>query len=170
MVGMMGAGKSSVGRRLAAALELPFVDADAEIESAANQTIAEIFQKYGEQHFREGERKVIARILKAPQQVVATGGGAIVDTHTRRTVKRRSVSVWLRADIDVLLERVLRKSDRPLLKEADPRAVLERLSKDRESVYASADIIVNSREGPHAEVVSAIIGDLEDRLEKEMAK
>jgi shikimate kinase len=157
LVGMMGAGKSSVGRRLAAALDLPFSDADAEIELAANQTIPEIFANFGEEHFRNGERRVIARLLKSGPQVIATGGGAFMNTQTRRAIAKRGISVWLKADLAVLMERVRRKSNRPLLKEANPETVMRRLLTERTPIYELADITVASRDTPHADVVSEVL-------------
>jgi len=148
LVGLMGAGKSSVGRRLAQRLGLPFVDADSEIEAAAGCTIEEIFERHGEAAFRDGERRVIARLLDGPQQVLATGGGAFMDAETRRLLRERAITLWLRADIELLLQRVSRRNNRPLLKTAEPRAVLERLMAERYPVYAEADIIVDSADGP----------------------
>lgn len=161
LVGMMGAGKSSVGKRLAAALEIPFVDADQEIEAAANMTIPEIFETYGEQHFRDGEKKVIARLLRDGPKVVATGGGAIMTPETRNRIARRSVSIWLKADIQVLLERVKRRSNRPLLSDRNPEAVLRRLLKDRQPYYATADITITSRNTPHQTIIDEIIEQLD---------
>ena len=132
LVGMMGAGKTSVGRRLASGLGVPFKDADAEIELAAGCTINEIFERFGEPAFRDGERKVIARLLTEPPHVLATGGGAFIDPETRERVKQDAVSIWLRARLDLLMERVLRKDNRPLLRNTDSRATLERLLKERE--------------------------------------
>ena len=148
LVGLMGAGKSNIGRRLAARLHLPFIDADTEIETAAGETIEEIFQRYGEPYFRSGERRVIARLLDQPSHILATGGGAFMDPATRAIIARRGVSVWLRADIEVLLARVSRRSNRPLLKEGNPRAVLAELIDRRYPVYAEADITIDSGEGP----------------------
>ncbi len=161
LIGMMGAGKSSVGRRLAAVLDLPFVDADAEIELAANLTIAEIFSTYGEEHFRQGERKVIARLLGDGPRVIATGGGAFMNEDTRAEIGRRAISLWLKAAVPLLMERVQRKANRPLLSDADPEAMIKRLLADREPLYATADIIVASRDAPH----SAIVGDALKALE-----
>lgn len=148
LVGLMGAGKSSIGRRLAQALELPFTDADAEIEAAAGLTIEEIFARDGEAAFRGGERRVIARLLDNPIQVLATGGGAFMDSDTRALIRARAISVWLRADLDLLLARVSRRNNRPLLKNGDPRSVLARLIDERYPIYAEADIVVDSLEGP----------------------
>jgi len=164
LIGMMGAGKSSIGRRLAGALHLPFLDADAEIEKAANLTIPEIFEHYGEAHFREGERRVVARLLGSGPAVVATGGGAYMSEETRQLCRKAGVTVWLKADIPVLLDRVRKKGTRPLLNNPDPEAVLRRLLLERESAYASADLIVASREGPHQSVVAEIISSLDAKL------
>jgi shikimate kinase len=148
LVGLMGAGKTNIGRRLAVRLGLPFVDADAEIEAAAGETIEEIFRRHGEPVFRDGERRVIARLLDMPVHVLATGGGAFMDAQTRATVRGRGISVWLRAELDVLLSRVGRRSNRPLLKQGDPREVLASLMAARYPIYAEADLIVDSVDGP----------------------
>ena len=148
LVGLMGAGKTNIGRRLAARLDLPFFDSDSEIEAAAGETIEEIFRNRGEAVFREGERKVIARLLDQPTHVLATGGGAFMDAATRAVIARRGVSVWLRADLDILLARVSRRSNRPLLKEGNPRAVLTGLIERRYPIYAEADITIDSGDGP----------------------
>jgi len=165
LVGMMGAGKSSVGKRLAAALDLPFRDADEEIERAAGRTISEIFAVRGEAEFREGERRVIARLLDEPPHVLATGGGAFMNDSTRALVKRRGFSIWLKADPEVLARRVGRKDNRPLLKGQDPRQVLTDLLEKRGPTYAEADLIVESSEGPHQGTVETIIAALTQRLE-----
>jgi shikimate kinase len=157
LVGLMGAGKSNIGRRLAARLGLPFFDSDPEIEAAAGETIEEIFANRGERVFRDGERRVIARLLAQPVHVLATGGGAFMDPSTRALIARRSVSVWLRADLDVLVTRVSRRSNRPLLKDGDPRAILAELIEKRYPVYAKADVIIDSSAGsPEATVTRAI--------------
>jgi shikimate kinase len=148
LVGLMGAGKTNIGRRLAARLSLPFFDSDNEIEAAAGETIEEIFRNRGEAVFRDGERRVIARLLDQPTHILATGGGAFMDAATRAIVVRRGVSVWLRADIEVLLARVSRRSNRPLLKEGNPQAVLTELIDRRYPVYAEADITIDSGDGP----------------------
>jgi shikimate kinase len=148
LVGLMGAGKSSIGRRLAHRLTLPFIDADSEIEAAAGATIEEIFQRHGEAAFRDGERRVIARILDGPVHVLATGGGAFMDASTRTLLRARAISVWLRADIELMLARVGRRGNRPLLKSGEPRAVLEQLIAQRYPIYAQADITVDSVDGP----------------------
>jgi len=157
LVGLMGAGKSKIGRRLAARLSLPFFDSDPEIEAAAGETIEEIFANRGERIFREGERRVIARLLAQPVHVLATGGGALMDPLTRAVIARRGVSVWLRADLDVLASRVLRRSNRPLLKQGEPRAILAELIERRYPVYAEADVVVDSGEAsPEATVTRAV--------------
>jgi shikimate kinase len=157
VVGLMGAGKSKVGRRLALRLGLPFFDSDREIETAAGETIEEIFANRGERVFRAGERRVIARLLAQPVHVLATGGGAFMDPATRELVARRGVSLWLRADLDVLVSRVLRRSNRPLLKQGDPRVILAELIERRYPLYAEADVVVDSGEGsPEATVTRAI--------------
>jgi len=157
LVGMMGAGKSSIGKRLAERLDLNFVDADTEIETAAGKTIPEIFAEHGEPYFREGERRVIARILDSHGQVLATGGGAIMNVETRTRVAARAVSVWLKADAETLMHRVRKRSNRPLLRTADPEATLRGLMEQRHPIYALADVTVLSREVPHEVIVSEII-------------
>jgi shikimate kinase len=159
-IGMMGAGKSSVGRRLASRLGLPFVDADAEIEKAAGCSIPEMFERYGEHYFRDGERRVIARLLENGPQVLATGGGAWMNPETRASVAARGISVWLKADIDVLLRRVKRRSNRPLLAGDDAEQTLERLVEERYPVYALADITVQSRDVSHEQVVDEVVEGL----------
>lgn len=144
LVGLMGAGKSRVGQALARRYCLPFVDADSEIESAAGRSVAEIFETCGEREFRDGERRVIARLLERPAHVLATGGGAFMDPQTRARLRRRAVSLWLRADLEVLLRRVEGGDARPLLRAGDPRAVLERLIARRYPVYAEADVVVDT--------------------------
>jgi len=148
LVGLMGAGKTKIGRRLAARLNLPFFDSDEEIETAAGETIEEIFGKRGEAVFRDGERRVIARLLAGPLHVLSTGGGAFMDPATRRIIAARGASVWLRADLDVLFARVSRRTNRPLLKSPDPRAVLAELIERRYPIYAEADITIDSGDGP----------------------
>ncbi len=164
LVGMMGSGKSSIGRRLAAALELPFVDADAEIEQAAGMTIADIFAIHGEPRFREGEERVIRRLLQGGPQVLSTGGGAVVSPQTREAIARGGVSIWLDAPVDLLLHRVQRRDHRPLLKTDDPRAVLERLLSERRSYYAEANLKFASRDAPHEAVVDEILAHLSSYL------
>jgi shikimate kinase len=160
LVGLMGAGKTTVGRRLAEKLGLAFVDADHEIELAAGQTIPEIFACHGETYFREGERKVIARLLENGAQVLATGGGAYMNADTRATIRRHGIAIWLRADFDLLMRRVRRRSNRPLLHNADPEAVMRKLIEDRYPVYAEADLTVDSRDIAHTSIVNTIIRSL----------
>ena len=158
LVGMMGVGKSSIGRRLGARLGLPFVDADAEIEKAAGMSIADIFARHGETDFRSGEARVIARLLEGGPQILATGGGAVMNADTRAAIKAKAISVWLSADFDVLMRRIAkRKNDRPMLQTPDPAATLRRLMSEREPVYAQADIAVQSREVPHDAIVTQIM-------------
>ncbi|MCC6949643.1 MAG: shikimate kinase [Bradyrhizobiaceae bacterium] len=161
LIGMPGSGKSSIGRRLAPRLGLPFVDADAEIELAAGMSIPEMFAQHGEAYFRAGEARVIARLLEEGPSVIATGGGALLNDGTRALIGERAVSVWLRAEIPVLMRRVRRKSDRPLLQGKDPEETLKTLLSQREPLYAGADIVITSREGPHEAVVDSIIAALE---------
>jgi shikimate kinase len=160
LVGLMGAGKSTIGRRLAAALKLPFHDADAEIETAAGCSISDFFERYGEPAFREGERRVIARLLSGPRHVLATGGGAFMDPTTRTLIKKMGFSVWLRADIGLLMERVSKRPTRPLLKNSDPRGTMERLMAERYPIYAEADLTVDSNGGPHDAIVQRILAHL----------
>jgi shikimate kinase len=162
LVGIMGVGKTTVGRRLAEALRWQFVDADDEIERAAGLTVAEIFARHGEPEFRRGEREVIARLLREDRHVVATGGGAFVDPLTRARIRERAVSIWLRAPLDVLMARVARRDDRPLLRTADPRATLEALLASRTPAYEEADLSVDSTAAPHASTVATILAALED--------
>jgi shikimate kinase len=158
LVGMMGVGKSSIGRRLAARLGVPFVDADAEIEKAAGMSIADIFARHGEADFRSGEARVIARLLDGGPQVLATGGGAVMNADTRAAIKAKGVSIWLSAEFDVLMRRInKRKNDRPMLQTADPAATLRELLVAREPVYALADLTVQSREVPHDAIVAEIM-------------
>jgi shikimate kinase len=158
LVGMMGVGKSSIGRRLAARLGVPFVDADAEIEKAAGMSIADIFAQHGEAYFRSGEARVIARLLDSGPQVLASGGGAVMNADTRAAIKTKGVSIWLKAEIDVLLRRVAkRKSERPMLHTDDPSETLRQLLIAREPVYAQADLTVQSHEGPHDAIVAEIM-------------
>ena len=164
LVGMMGAGKSAIGRRLAARLGLPFVDADAEIEIRAGMTIADYFEKYGEAAFRAGEVRVITRLLDQGPQVLATGGGAFMSPDTRAAIRAKAVSIWLKADFDVLYRRVKRRADRPLLKAPDPAQVLKRLLAEREPIYAEADETILSRDVAHEIIVDEIIVVLTERL------
>jgi len=157
LVGMMGAGKTTVGRRLAAKLARQFLDSDEEIEKAAQMTIPEIFEQRGEPEFRAGENRVIARVLKEQGVVLATGGGAFVNVETRALMKAEAVTVWLKAEVDILFERVSRRSNRPLLKTANPRATLEKLIEDRYPIYAEADVTVVSRDVPQDVVAGDVI-------------
>ncbi len=161
----MGVGKSTIGRRLAQALELPFRDADHEIELAAGRTIPEIFAERGEAEFRAGERRVIGRMLQDPPHVLATGGGAFMDAQTRALVKEMAITVWLKADLDVLVRRVGRKTTRPLLVGKDPRLVLQELMETRYPVYAEADITIHTDDRPASAAVDAILAALGRRLE-----
>src|SRR5215468_6420848 len=164
LVGIMGAGKSSVGKRLSARLGIPFVDADTEIEEAHRMTIPEIFTKYGEPYFRAGEARVIARLLDSGPQVLATGGGAFMNADTRALVATKGISVWLKADFDTLLKRIRRRNDRPLLKTDDPSATLKALIDQRYPIYAEADLTVQSREIAHEAIVEEVISGLTDKL------
>jgi shikimate kinase len=165
LVGMMGSGKSSIGRRLAARLGVPFIDADAEIEArAGGMTIAEIFERHGEPYFRAGEARVIARLLEQGPQVLATGGGAFMNQDTRAAIRQKGVSIWLKAELDVLMKRIKRRGDRPLLKTGDPAATLTALMEQRYPIYAEADLTVLSRDVPHEAIVEEIVAALRDRL------
>lgn len=164
MVGMMGCGKSAVGRRLASKLGLPFVDADEEIEKAAGKSIEDIFAEHGEPYFRDGERKVLARLLRTGPQVLATGGGAFMNADSRAAIEQTGVSVWLKAELPLLLRRVAKRSNRPLLKTGDPEVVMQNLMDVRYPVYALADITVQSRDVPHEAIVGEILRCLADKL------
>jgi shikimate kinase len=157
VVGLMGCGKSSVGKRLAGRLGLPFIDADDEIEKAAGKSINDIFSDHGEGHFRDGERRVIARLLGNGPQVLATGGGAFMNSETRRKIRECGISVWLKADLSVLLRRVAKRDTRPLLKGSNPETVMRNLMAARYPVYAESDITIESRDVPHDIIVSEII-------------
>ena len=161
-VGLMGAGKTAIGRRVASDLDLPFLDSDHEIEAASRMTVPELFELYGETEFRSLEQRVIARILETGPQVLSTGGGAYLNPLTRETIKAHGVSVWLKADLDVLMERVSKKQNRPLLKTADPRATMERLMAERYPVYASADVTVPTRD-ERKEVIATEVVEALDR-------
>ena len=165
LVGMMGAGKSSIGRRLAGRMEIPFVDADIEIEKAAGMSIAEIFSAHGEPYFRAGEARVIVRLLEGGPQVLATGGGAFMNPETRATIRAKGISVWLRATLEVLNRRIKRRGDRPLLKDSDPVETLKRLIEQRYPVYAEADLTVESREVPHETIVDEILAGLHSHFQ-----
>ena len=158
LVGMMGAGKSSIGRRLATRLAIPFVDADTEIESAAGMTIPEIFAKHGEPYFRAGEARVIARLLDNGPSVLATGGGSVMDPHTRALIREKAISIWLSADLDVLVKRTKRRTDRPLVEK------IKELMPLREPFYAESDIVVRSRDEPHDTIVDEIVNALAKHL------
>ena len=160
LVGLMGAGKTKIGRRLAARLNLPFFDSDNEIETAAGETIEEIFRNRGEAVFRDGERRVIARLLDQPPHVLATGGGAFMDPATRASIARRGVSLWLRANLDVLVARVSRRNNRPLLQRSDPRSVLATLIERRHPIYAEADIVIDSSDGSAEQTTTRVIAAL----------
>jgi shikimate kinase len=157
LVGLMGAGKSTIGRRLAQKLGLEFTDADAEIERAAGKTVPDIFRDHGEAYFRDGERKVIARLLESGPQVLATGGGAFMNEETRHNIARRGISVWLKADVDLLMMRVRRRDNRPLLKAEDTEEIMRQLIAQRYPVYGHADVTVESRDVPHNSIVSDVI-------------
>jgi shikimate kinase len=160
LVGLMGCGKSSVGRRLAARLALPFADADDEIETAHDKTIKEIFTEHGEAYFRAGERRVIARMLRQGPQILATGGGAYMNEATRLAARESGVAVWLKADLPLLMRRVLKRTNRPLLEARDPEAVMRELMVKRYPIYALADVTVESREVSHEVIVDEVIAAL----------
>ena len=169
LVGLMGVGKSTVGRRLAKRLGLPFVDSDSAIEDAAGYTAAEVFERYGEQDFRDGERRLVARLIDGEIRVIATGGGAYVDARTRQLLNDRAITVWLDAPVDILAERTARRNTRPLLKNGDPKGTLQRLAEERRPSYEEAHIHVKSGDGAHKDVVDAIIQALEEHLSKRTA-
>jgi shikimate kinase len=164
LVGMMGAGKSTIGRRLSVRLRLPFLDADTEIEAAAAMSISDIFETHGEPHFRDGEARVIARLLDNGPAVIATGGGAFMREETRRRIQEKAVSIWLKADADIIMKRVKRRADRPLLQTPDPAATIGRLIEEREPVYQHADITIWSRDVPHEKIVDECVEALHARL------
>ena len=164
LVGMMGAGKSTIGRRLSARLGLPFLDADVEIEQAHRLPIPDIFEKYGEPYFRDGEVRVIARLLDNGPAIIATGGGAVMRDETRERIREKAVSIWLKVDTDVIMRRVKRRSDRPLLQTVDPEATVERLVKEREPLYSQADVTIWSRDVPHDKIVDECIEALYEKL------
>jgi shikimate kinase len=161
LVGMMGVGKSTVGRKLATLLHLDFCDADDAIEEAAQMTVSEIFEKFGEDYFRDGERRVIARLIDGGPAVIATGGGAFAQEDTRKLILERGIAVWLDADVDTILDRVRRKDTRPLLKNGDPREIVARLKAEREPLYAEAPLHVPSGSGPHSDAVARIVQELD---------
>jgi len=162
----MGAGKSTVGRRLAKRLGLPFVDSDAEIEEAAGTSAADLFERYGENDFRDGERRLVARLVDGTVRVIATGGGAYVDPRTRQLLNERAITIWLDASVDVLAERTGRRDSRPLLRGGNRSATLARLSEQRQPMYAEAHIHIMSGDGAHSQVVEAIIAAVSDHLAK----
>ncbi|HEY0148818.1 MAG TPA: shikimate kinase [Allosphingosinicella sp.] len=166
LVGLMGAGKSTVGRRLARRLSRPFIDSDEEIEKAADRSVSEIFDSFGEASFRDGERRVIARLIGGPPKVIATGGGAFMDERTRSLILERCIAVWLDADIPTLAERVTRRAHRPLLKDKDPAEVLARLAEARRPFYAQAHIHIRSESVPHERAVDMIVAALAQREEQ----
>ena len=157
LVGLMGAGKSAIGKRLAARLGLPFVDADDEIERAAGCSIAEFFERFGEQQFRAGERRVISRLLDEPPHVLSTGGGAYIDGETRALMRTKALTIWLRAELDVLFDRVKKRAHRPLLRQGDPKEILARLMQQRHPIYAEADIVVDSTAQPAERTTEQVI-------------
>lgn len=165
LVGLMGAGKSTVGRRLAQRLNINFVDADTAIEEAAGMSIPEIFTSHGEAYFREGERRVITRILEDGQQVLATGGGAFMNEQTRASIAARGISVWLKADLPLLMKRVSRRSDRPLLLNDDPEGVMRKLMETRYPIYGLSDVVIESRDVSHNVIVNDVIRALSAHLE-----
>jgi shikimate kinase len=164
LVGLMGAGKSTVGRRLAKRLGLPFVDSDSEIEEAAGTTAAELFERYGENDFRDGERRLVSRLMDGTIRVIATGGGAFVDPRTRQLLNEHAITIWLDAPVEVLAERTGRRDTRPLLRRGNRAETLARLSHEREPLYAEAQIHIRSGNGAHGEVVEAIVAALRERL------
>jgi shikimate kinase len=165
LVGMMGSGKSSIGRRVAQRLGIPFVDADLEIEKAAGMSIPDIFSMRGEAEFRSGEARVIVRLLEGGPQVLSTGGGAFMNADTRAAIAAKGISIWLKADFDVLMKRIRRRHDRPLLKTGDPAATLRTLLQERDPTYALAELTVHSQDVPHEQIVNTIVSELADRLE-----
>ena len=164
LVGMMGAGKSTIGRRLSARLRLPFLDADSEIEAAAGMSIPDIFETHGEPHFRDGEARVIARLLDGGPAVLATGGGAFMREETRNRIGAKAVSIWLKADAEIIMKRVKRRADRPLLQTADPAATVGRLIGERDPVYRQANLTIWSRDEPHEKIVDECIEALHSLL------
>ncbi len=170
LIGLMGAGKTTIGRRLAKKLNMPFADADTEIEKAAGKTVPEIFEEHGEQYFRDGERRVIDRLLHETPRVLATGGGAYMSEATRTAIADKAISVWLKADFELLMKRVRKRSNRPLLQTDDPEAVMRNLINERYPVYAGSDIMVESKDVPHDQIVAACIETLASHLrQKETA-
>ena len=170
LVGMMGAGKTSVGKRLAGRLGLTFIDADTAIEEAAKKSVSEIFAEHGEDYFRQGERRVIARLLREPRQIIATGGGAFMNAETRAAIRSAGLSIWLKADWELLFERVRRRPTRPLLQTADPEGTLRALVEARYPVYAEADLTVQSIDVPHEAMVDAVVSALDAWLIEEAGR
>ncbi len=170
LVGLMGAGKTTVGRRLAQALDMPFRDSDTEIEEAAGSSISDIFAYHGEAYFRDGERRVIERLLNDPPHILATGGGAFVQERTRALIRSKAISIWLRADLDLLVRRVSRRDTRPLLRNGDPATILRGLLEERSPLYAQADIMVDTDDGPHEVVVRRIISAVDAYLQRQNAQ
>lgn len=170
LVGLMGAGKTSIGRRLAEKMGLSFVDADHEIEAAAGKSIADIFADHGEAYFRDGERKVIARLMENGEQVLATGGGAYMNPETRARIKEGGLSIWLKADLDLLMKRVMKRNDRPLLRTADPEAVMRKLIDERYPVYAEADVTVECRDVQHAQMVNEVLRAIASKAAREKSQ
>ena len=164
LVGLMGAGKSTVGRRLARRLGLPFVDSDSAIEDAAGFTAAEVFERFGEQDFRDGERRLVARLIDGQVRVIATGGGVFVDSRTRALLKDNAITVWLDAPVDILAERTGRRDTRPLLKSGDRETTLRRIAEEERGAYAEADIHIRSGEGPHKDVVDRIVSAIDSLI------
>ncbi len=169
LVGLMGAGKTTVGRRLAKDIGLEFVDSDTEISEAADCSIADIFEIYGETIFRDLEKRVMLRLLSQGPRVIATGGGAFMNPDIREAISQHAISVWLRADLEVLVDRVSRRNTRPLLEQGDKRTILSRLMDERNPVYSSADIVIDSDEGSHTAIVKDMIAQLEEYRVKEDA-
>lgn len=170
LIGLMGSGKTTVGVRLARKLGIPFVDSDAEIEIAADHTVSEIFEKFGEEDFRNGERKVISRLISKKPNILGTGGGAFMDRETRKRLKEKTITIWLKADIDHLVERTSRRNTRPLLRTGNPEEILRKLAKKRYPVYGQAAITVETGAGPHEKVVNDIIRKLNQYLARERKK
>ena len=166
LVGLMGAGKSTVGRRLARRLGLPFIDSDAAIEDAAGCSAAEVYERYGEADFRDGERRLVARLIEGEVRVIATGGGAYIDPRTRKLLNERSITIWLDAPVEVLADRTSRRDTRPLLRNGDPKGTLQRLANERSPSYAEAHIHVRSGNGAHGEVVESIVTALDAHLSR----
>ena len=164
LVGLMGAGKSTVGRRLAKRLDLPFVDSDVEIEEASGASTADLFERYGEHDFRDGERRLVARLVEGDVRVIATGGGAFIDPRTRQLLNERAITIWLDAPIEVLAERTARRDNRPLLKKGNRAEILARLAEERRLSYSEAQIHVRSSSGAHSDVVDAIIAAILEHL------